>query len=121
LHILPSHEPIFFIDWANTYQSSAVAANNLSDPGNDAILTYDAMQVIITAAGQVHGTLAGQASRNALSSLGTGKIPAYQGVSGRIMFDSKGNPIDKAVVVLDVESNGKTNVIRLKQVAGQFF
>ncbi len=121
LHILQSHEPIFFIDWANTYQSSPIAANNADDPGNDAILTYDAMQVIIKAAGQVRGALAGQAIRDALASLGTGKIPAYQGVSGRIMFDSKGNPIDKAVVVLDVESNGKTNVIRLKQVAGQYF
>jgi ABC-type branched-subunit amino acid transport system substrate-binding protein len=121
LHILPSHQPVFFIDWANTYQSSAIAANNAPAPGNDAILTYDAMKVIIDAVGYVHGALAGQAIRDALASLGTGKIPPYQGVSGRIMFDSKGNPIDKAVVVLDVESNGTTNVIRLKQVAGQFF
>src|SRR5207245_4501438 len=102
------------------YQSSAVASNNADDPGNDAILTYDAVQVIIAAAGQVHGALAGQAIRDALASLGTGKIPPYQGVSGRVMFDSKGNPIDKAVVVLDIESNGKANVIRLKQIAGKF-
>ena len=121
LHILPNHEPVFFIDWINTYQSSAITANNAPAPGNDAILTYDAMKVVIDAVGYVHGALAGQVIRNALASLGTGKIPPYQGVSGRIMFDSKGNPINKAVVVLDVESNGTSNVIRLKQVAGQFF
>ena len=120
LHIPQSQEPVFFINWASTYQSSPIAADNADDPGNDAMLTYDAMQVIIKAAGLVHGALVGQAIRNALAALGTGKIPPYQGVSGRIVFNSQGNPIDKAVVVLDVESNGKTNVIRLKEIAGKF-
>src|SRR5205085_2628231 len=85
LHITQSHEPIFFIDWTNTYQSSPIAANNADNPGNDAMLTYDAIQVIIKATAQVHGTLAGQALRNALASLGTGKIPPYEGVSGRVV------------------------------------
>src|SRR5207248_466087 len=74
------------------------------------------------AATLVHGSLSGQAVLNALASLGRGNIPPYQGVSGRILFDAQGNPIDKAVVVLDVETSGSNgpNVIKLLQVAGRF-
>ena len=112
--------PVFFTDWVHTYQSSSIATNNAPDPTYDPILTYDAVRVIIDAATFLQGTLTGQAIRDALASLGKGKVPAFQGVSGRILFDDKGNPIDKAIVVLDVESSDSVNVIRLKQVAGTF-
>jgi ABC-type branched-subunit amino acid transport system substrate-binding protein len=115
-----NQQPSFFASWVNTFQSSAVAADNAPAAGNDAILTHDAVAVIAKAASYIQGPLTGQAVRDALASLGKGNIPAYQGVSGRILFDAQGNPIDKAIVVLRVKESGNTNAIDLIQVAGQF-
>ena len=113
-------QPAFFANWVSTYQSSTIAAQNAPEPGNDAILTHDAVAVIIAAAGLVRGSLTGLAVRDALASLGTGDIPAFQGVSGRVLFDMEGNPIDKAIVVLQVKQGSNGNEIDLIQVAGKF-
>ncbi len=78
------------------------------------------MQVIANALALAPASLTGQGVRNALASLGHGKVPAFQGVSGRISFDSQGNPINKALVVLDVENRNGQNMIVLNQIAGQF-
>ena len=115
-----NQQPLFFANWVSTYQSSTVAVDNAPPPGNDAILTHDAVAVLAKAATYVHGPLTGQALRDALASLGKGSIPAYQGVSGRILFDQQGNPVDKAIVVLRVKGAGDSNTIDLIQIAGQF-
>jgi ABC-type branched-subunit amino acid transport system substrate-binding protein len=119
LQIPQNQRPSFFSDWANTYQSSTVTAPAPA-PGNDAILTYDAVGVVVDAATFVHGSLTGQEMRDTLASLGTGKVPTFQGVSGQIHFGSDGNPIDKAVVVLQVTDVNGSNRIQLLQVVGQF-
>lgn len=124
LHLPQNQEPVFFHDWSSTYQGPTIA-NAAPDPGNDAILTYDATRVIINAAALVHGSLTGQAVRDTLASLGKGSVPAFKGVSGRIFFDAQGNPVDKAVVVLDVvptdvNNPNSPNEIKLLQVAGSF-
>jgi ABC-type branched-subunit amino acid transport system substrate-binding protein len=119
LQIPSNQRPSFFSDWKNTYQSSTVTAP-APPPGNDAILTYDAVGVVIDAASLVHGSLTGQAIRDTLASLGTGKVPTFQGVSGQIHFGSDGNPIDKAVVVLQVTDVNGSNQIQLLQVVGKF-
>lgn len=121
LNIAKDQQPAFFSDWSTFYQSSGIAANNAPSPLSDALLTNDAVQVIARAVSLVHGTVDGQATRLALLSLGQGNVPAYQGVSGRITFDTQGNPANKAVVVLDVGPNANgNNVIKLLQVVGQF-
>lgn len=117
LKIPQNQQPSFLGDWSKTYQSSSVTA---PAPGNDAILTYDAFCVIVRASSLVHGSLTGQAIRDALASLGTGTLPPYQGVSGQIHFDANGNPVDKAIVVLQVEDRNGANQIVLLQVAGKF-
>jgi len=119
LKIPQKQQPSFFSEWTNTYQSSTVTAP-APPPGNDAILTHDAVGVVIHAAALVHGSLTGQAVRDALASLGTGKLPTFQGVSGQIHFGTDGNPIDKAVVVLHVVSVNGANQIQLLQVVGKF-
>ena len=119
LKISQSKRPSFFSDWVNAYQSSTVTAP-APPPGNDAILTYDAVGVVINAASLVRDSPTGQQVRDALASLGVGKVPTFQGVSGQIHFGSDGNPIDKAVVVLQVVSVNGTNQLQLLQVAGQF-
>jgi ABC-type branched-subunit amino acid transport system substrate-binding protein len=77
--------------------------------------------VIIKAATLVGGSITGQAVRDALASFGKGSVPAYQGISGRILFDSQGNPIDKAIVVLQVQSSSNGDQIVLLRIAGTFF
>jgi ABC-type branched-subunit amino acid transport system substrate-binding protein len=121
LKVAKSQQPAFFTDWARTYQSSSIKTENAPDPGNDAILTNDAIGIIVKAATLVKGSITGQAIRNALALPGNGNIPAYQGISGRIQFDSQGNPVDKAIVVLQVQSGSNGNQIALLKIVGMFF
>jgi ABC-type branched-subunit amino acid transport system substrate-binding protein/serine/threonine protein kinase len=116
--IPPGQQPAFFSDWAATYQSSAVAT--APGPDENAILTYDAAGVVIRAATLVQGTLTGDAIRTGLLKIGTGSIPAYQGVTGQIHFGTDGNPIDKVVVVLHVAPVNGQNQIVLIQIVGKF-
>lgn len=119
LKIPQSKWPSCFADWANTYQSSTVTAPAPA-PGNDAILTYDAFGVIRYAVSLVQGPLTGESIRRELVSLGGGKIPPFQGVSGQIHFGADGNPVDKAVVVLQVANIKGSNQIVLLAIAGKF-
>jgi ABC-type branched-subunit amino acid transport system substrate-binding protein len=121
LNVAKSQQPAFFTDWARTYQSSSIKTENAPDPGNDAILTNDAIGIIIKAATLVRGSITGQAIRDALALPGNGKIPAYQGISGQIQFDNQGNPVDKAIVVLRVQSGSNGNQIALLKIVGTFF
>lgn len=113
-------KPAFFSAWTTVYQSSAVQADNASSPTQAAILNYDAVSVIVSAIVQTHTlTPTGQRVRNALVMLGHGNVPAYQGVSGKVSFNAQGNPIDKALVVLDVEAGANgANVFHLKRIVG---
>lgn len=115
-----SSRPVFFTDWSGTYQSSAVTANNAPPPDENAILTYDALGVVTRAAALAHGDLTGASIRAALTTIGAGSMPVYQGVSGQIHFGADGNPIDKAVVVLHVAPVNGQNQIVLIQIAGKF-
>ena len=113
-------QPTFFADWIATYQSSSDPALNAPVAGNNAILTTDALNVFIQAASTIKGTITGEKIRSALLALGHGDVPAYQGVSGRIFFDTQGNPVDKALVVLSVAPDNKgVNTIILTQVVGK--
>ncbi len=121
LRVPQNQQPPLFTDWSNTYQSAPPPAENAPLPGSDAILTYDAIQVIIKATTFVPDSLTGQSVRDALASLGHGNVPAFQGASGSISFDNQGNPRDKALAVLDIENSNGQNMIVLHQVAGKFF
>ncbi len=121
LRVPQNQRPPLFTDWSNTYQNAPPLAENAPLPGSDAILTYDAVQVIIKAATFVPNSLTGQSVRDALASLGHGNVPAFQGASGSISFDNQGNPRNKALAVLDIENSNGQNMIVLHQVAGKFF
>ena len=121
LKVAKSQQPVFFTDWTRTYQSSSIKTENAPDPGNDAILTNDAIGIVIKAATLVKGSITGQAVRDALAMPDKGNILPYQGISGRIQFDSQGNPIDKAIVVLQVQSGSNGNQIALLKIVGMFF
>ncbi|HLZ56697.1 MAG TPA: ABC transporter substrate-binding protein [Ktedonosporobacter sp.] len=119
LKVAPDKQPTFFSDWKATYQSSMVSAN-APDPAYKGLMIYDAVDVYMDAATLIQGPINGDSVRNALITLGKGNVPAYQGISGRITFDTNGDPIDKAVVVLDIEDDGNGNVIKILQLAGTF-
>ena len=93
------------------------SASELAIDGH-AILTYDALQMLVHATTLVPGTLSGESVRAALVSIGHARVPAFQGVSGLIAFDNRGNPINKALVILSVKSVNNTNKIVLQQVIG---
>ncbi|GAC1371276.1 MAG: hypothetical protein NVS2B12_21670 [Ktedonobacteraceae bacterium] len=113
-------QPPFFSDWTSTFQSSPLG-NNAPTPQYNGLMIYDAVGVYVQAAKLVKGTsITGDEMRNALASLGKGGVPFYQGISGRIAFDGRGDPIDKALVVLSVQEGKKGNEIGIKQVAGTF-
>jgi ABC-type branched-subunit amino acid transport system substrate-binding protein len=107
---------IFFSDWTALYRGMG----NPPAITNDAIMTNDAFGVIADAITLVHGPFSGARIRDALVSIGTGSIPAYKGLSGQIHFSSNGDPIDKAVVVLRLTTEGDRNVVQFLSTAGQF-
>ncbi len=113
-------QPPFFADWVSTYQSSAMG-NNAPTPHYNGLMIYDAIGVYVQAASLLKGpVITGDALRGALISLGKGKVPYYQGISGRIAFDGHGDPIDKALVILAVQPGKNGNQIGIKTVAGTF-
>lgn len=102
-----------FLDtWSKLY--GVVSPSNPTPPlpVNTALMVNDAFGVFAYAMSQVRGPLTGESVRNALAALGTGKVLPYQGVSGQIAFGSDGDPIKKAVVLLEVAAgaNGQNEI-----------
>lgn len=112
--------PKFFSAWVDVYKNVSVDDSSIFQPGSHAILTFDALQVIVKAITLVQAPFTGETIRAGLVSLGKGRIPAFQGVSGLIAFNNQGDPIDKALVILDIESVNGRNKIVLKQIVGLF-
>ncbi|WP_322480872.1 hypothetical protein, partial [Thermogemmatispora sp.] len=101
-------QPTLFTDWAGIFQNQKESANNAPPPDQNAIMTYDAVRVLARAASYVKGALNGPNVRAMLNALGNGPLPAFDGASGRISFDSLGNPGDKALVMLQVRQDQTT-------------
>jgi|GEM_PF-852262 len=103
-------------NWNRLY---ATSTNGSSAPAltSDAIMVNDAFGVLIDALGQVSGIPTGESVRVALASIGTGSVKPYQGASGQIAFDNKGNPINKTLVLLEVAANSTTGQNEIKFMA----
>jgi ABC-type branched-subunit amino acid transport system substrate-binding protein len=113
-----AQQPAFFTNWAHTYCSIANCDNSTYSLDDNAMLTYDATKVFATAATLVHGPLTGNSVRLALVSLGQGHVPAFQGVSGLIRFDSQGNPVSKVVVLLGIKESDGSDSFVLQGMSG---
>ena len=118
LNIPQSQQPTFLSDWKATYQGSL--GTNAPDPGYKGLMIYDATGLFVHTAALVHGSITGDEIRNTLMTLGTDKVAAYQGISGRILFDANHNPVDKALVLLSVQNGKNGNEIDIQQVLGTF-
>lgn len=118
--IVKSKQPVFFNDWVTNYQRSMIGTN-APNPSYKGLMIYDAVGSLLDAATLVHGTITGNALVKALLLLGTGNVPAYQGISGKITFDDKGNPVNKSVVILTVQAApGGANEIAIQKIVGTF-
>jgi hypothetical protein len=53
--------------------------------------------------------LAGRPWPDALAAIGT-TAPTYQGATGRIAFDANGDPVNKVLLGLHLDANGRTHV-----------
>jgi len=87
------------------YGSSRVTAGSA--------LSYDALRVIARALEVVSRATGGQPTRqrvrDALAAIGNGS-PPYQGATGRIAFDKNGDPMNKALLVMRLDANGRTRM-----------
>src|SRR6266566_2715660 len=114
--------PRFFNDYKAFYNPDNQARSNpygYIRADGDVILSYDAMFAMLTASQNVlTGTKTSLTPADLLQGLKqiTGN-KAIQGVSGQIAFDSKGNPANKAQVILKVAPGG---FIQLESVQGCF-
>jgi serine/threonine protein kinase len=104
---LASKQPAFFMDYANDFDPQGKHPGyGFTRADYNVSLSYDAMLALLTASktALAGGTTAPTATQmqQALTQITGAK--AIQGVSGQIAFDSNGDPINKAVVVLSVDA-----------------
>ncbi len=103
-------KPAFFTEYANDFDPNRLHASTpygYVRPDNDTILSYDATVALLTGcdiALSAKSAVTPEDVRQALSTINGAH--ALQGVSGQISFGSDGNPVDKALVVLYVDSAG---------------
>jgi ABC-type branched-subunit amino acid transport system substrate-binding protein/serine/threonine protein kinase len=109
----------FATDWAGLFQRFTNELYNAPPASQYAMLTYDAVK-IVGAAASLNDAVTGHAIQQELRAFGTGQTPPFEGVSGRIVFDDQGDPIDKALCLLAVESTPSGNIIALQQVVGTY-
>lgn len=118
---LSAQKPAFFTEYSAAYNP------NGTHPGGqygytradaDVMLSYDAMLALLKGSSialAANKTFNGADLQKALLQINGSK--AIQGVSGQISFDAHGDPINKAIVVLFVDSEGH---IKLNSVQGCF-
>jgi serine/threonine protein kinase len=113
-----AHKPPFFAAYAQAFSGNgAHSGYGYTRPDNDVVLSYDATIALLNACNAALGSgktqLVPENVRQALIKT------TFQGVSGQIAFGSDGDPVNKAIVILSVDSQGKIHMEL--PVEGQFF
>jgi ABC-type branched-subunit amino acid transport system substrate-binding protein len=115
---LGSRKPAFFSEYANDFdpnhQHTTGSPYGFTRPDADAMLAYDATATMINAVATAAKTSTNVTMSAVESAL---KQTAFQGVSGWITFDQNGDPVNKALVVLTVDSQGH---IQMQKVVNKF-
>lgn len=119
---LASKEPAFFTEYPADFDPNGATHSTpygYTRPTNDAALSYDATLALLTgysnAATSASGTVTPQMVQRGLTQINASH--PLQGVSGRIAFDSSGDPVNKAIVILYFDSN---NFIHMDKLEGTF-
>lgn len=116
-----AQKPAFFANYQSTFdptQTHTATPYGWDRADSDAMLSYDATTALLMAAndtGKVHLTRSDETQ--ALSQLNGPH--SFQGISGQIAFGANGDPVNKAVVVLNVSSDGAIQMDKTLG-AGQF-
>nr|BBH93773.1 hypothetical protein KTA_19720 [Thermogemmatispora argillosa] len=113
-------QPAFFTTYAQVFNANGQQGGyGYTRPFTDSILAYDATLVLLEAGRTLISSgktvFTGQDLQQALAHLNGAR--SVQGISGVIAFGSDGNPQNKAVVVLMVDSVGH---IKLESIQGHF-
>jgi serine/threonine protein kinase len=116
---LSSQKPAFFNDYANdfdpSHQHTTGSPYGFTRPDSDAMLSYDATTAMLDAVATAAKTSPNNVT---MSDVGSAlQHTAFQGVSGWITFDQNGDPVNKALVILTVDSQGH---IQMQQVVNKF-
>lgn len=116
-------KPTFFVEYPaafDPHRQHQGSPYGYTRPTNDAALSYDALIVLLKAytlavtAGKT--TVTPQDIQQGLAQISGAN--AVQGVSGQISFDARGNAVEKAVVILYFDSEGRVHME--PQVQGKF-
>ena len=121
---LSGHEPNFFAEYTANFDphSQRPGTYGFSRPENDTVLAYDATTALLKGYQNALNAGTSTVTPNALQQ-GLAKITggqAFQGVSGQISFGPDGDPINKAVVILYVDSVGHIKMIPNNGIQGCF-
>jgi eukaryotic-like serine/threonine-protein kinase len=103
-----SQEPTFFANYINDFDPYHTHNSNpygWDRADSDVVLSYDATTALLNAA-KLAGKSQVTASETAKALGQLHGANAFQGVSGQIAFGSDGNPINKAIVILNVSPQG---------------
>jgi serine/threonine protein kinase len=115
---LGGQKPPFFNDYANDFdpnhQHTTGSPYGFTRPDSDAMLSYDATTAMLDAAASAAKTGTNVTMSSVENAL---QHTAFQGVSGWITFDQNGDPVNKALVVLAVDSQGH---IQMQKVVNKF-
>ena len=111
-------KPSFFANYSAAFSpNKARIGYGYTRPDNDAMLSYDATFALLQACNGALNTGKTQITmedvRQALTTT------TFQGVSGQITFGPNGDPVNKAIVILSVDSLGQIRMVL--PVQGQFF
>lgn len=104
----------FACDYANNFDPNRNhnGVYGFTRTDNNVMVTYDSARVLLLAyTAAVHKANNSMPNGDDIQQalLGNAGCDGFLGVSGRIIFGPDGNPIDKNVAVLTVDSNGKTH------------
>ena len=118
-------KPQFFSEYPNDFNPQNVDHSQnpygFTRADYGAILSYDAMYALLQGSQNVllaQNTLTSTTLKHGLTQITGAK--AIQGVSGQISFASNGDPIDKAIVLLYVDSDGHIHMLEPNGVQGCF-
>jgi eukaryotic-like serine/threonine-protein kinase len=110
---LKAQKPAFFTDYANAFDPNGqhLGFYGYTRTSSDVMLSYDATLALLIASGRALNSAGGKtnitpaAVQQALTQIKGAQ--AVQGVSGPIAFDSNGDPVNKPLVILAVDSQGR--------------
>ncbi len=113
-----ANKPLFFTNYAAAFSpTKAKTGYGYTRADNDAILSYDATIALLNGCNGVLRT--GKTLVTPADLQQALRTTTFQGVSGQVAFGADGDPINKAIVILSVDSLGR---IRMElPLEGQFF